>query len=193
MGTLAARVLFVSLAFGPTLLTAAPVAVIPISVKTASGVDASLPFTMFNLEDTLFFRFEVPEASQILSLNSVTVTVRARDDGDARDEVGSFEFVLPGSPNIFLGLFGTGFDPLLNTTSNYSASVPCFCDVLSAIQDNGRFRIRVNREQGDFIVDGVDVEIDANLIPEPSTFGLLTSGAAALALKLRRRRSRLAG
>ena len=186
------------------VLQAAIVDALPVSVQNNVGLDlAFLPSTVNTIQlespyrllagdGRLFFRFEVPAAQQIAYLNSLIVTLHVFDDEDSQGEAGIFEFLLPiGGEDLFIDSFG-GVDGPLSSDPNttYTGPVGCLCDALAAMQDNGRFRIRVSRDFGDFYVSQVDVAIDAEMVPEPTSFALLAFGLIGIAAVSRRRSNR---
>jgi hypothetical protein len=60
--------------------------------------------------------------------------------------------------------------------------------MLDEIQNNNHFRIRVNRDSGDYFVSAVDVKLEGTTVPEPSSVLMLGSGLAVCLVGLRNRR-----
>jgi hypothetical protein len=191
------------------LLQATQIPVSVGSVEAPNGVPAILPILMgpgASGVNRAFIRFDVPDAPSIASLNSFTVSVRVSDDAsdplNNLQESGFFSFVRSGS-GLGAGPLGSFPEPdILNefylkpTDETFTTFIddPFILSIIQAeIQDNNRFAIRVDRCCGDFLLKEVSVEIDANLVPEPSTAALAIGGAVltlAAQLMPRRRRSR---
>ena len=142
------------------------------------------------------FRFTVPDATRIESLNSVGIFVDVFDDGDKQDnETGRILFSLSGEPNLDVAMFdrglnGTTVDTPLTVSGDINPAH--FPSVLGEIQDDGVFFVRLNRTGGDYFVKSATVLLDANLVPEPSAAALLVAAAICLALWLRVKRMQLA-
>jgi hypothetical protein len=187
------------------LLQAAQIPVFVGSVEAPNGAPAILPIVMgpgASGVNRAFIRFDVPDGGLIGSLNSFTVSVRVSDDAsdnpDFPDESGFFSLVRSGSgfgPE-FLGAFPYFNDDLqlllTPTDQTFTALIddPFFLSIIQdEIQDNNRFAIRVDRCCGDFILKEISVELDANLVPEPSTIVMRISGVALLIVsRLKRHR-----
>jgi hypothetical protein len=134
--------------------------------------------------DSVRFRFSVPDAVLIDSLNSVRVSVNVYDDGDGpNNETGDVVFVLSGvgQSNFVVTSFNNG----LNGTTTASplavedfVNLANFSNVLAEIKDDGIFFVRLNRTGGDYFVQSGTVTIDANIVPEPATWLLAALGFA---------------
>lgn len=154
-----------------------------------SGGEQPLPIYVDNNEpnpDSVRFRYSVPDAALIDSLNSVRVSVDVYDDGDnPNNETGNVVFILNGigQPNFEVASFGDGLN---GTTSDNPLTVgdfvnpEDFANVLAEIQEDGIFFIRLNRTGGDYFVQDATVEIDANLVPEPASWILIGLGLGSL-------------
>src|SRR5215475_1184624 len=90
------------LPFLAILVLAVPSFAVPITVNYQGSFlagtvgDQGLPIFINNFDpDHVRFRFRVPDAASILSINSIIVTVPVWDDGDrANNEEGTLKFVL---------------------------------------------------------------------------------------------------
>ncbi len=146
------------------------------------GGEQPLPIYVANQQpnpDSVRFRFSVPDAAHIESLNSVGVFVDVYDDDDNQDnEAGSVVFSLNaiGESNLVVATFEAGLNgSTADTAVVVGDYVPPanFTDVLAEIQNDEIFFIRLNRTGGDYFVKSGTVLIDANLIPEPGSMALL--------------------
>jgi hypothetical protein len=148
-----------------------------------------LPIYVDNNEpapDSVRFRFSVPQAALIHSLNSIRVDVDVYDDSDnANNETGNLVFSLAGigNPNFVVASIDSG----LNGTSAAApftvgdvVSPSNLMDALAEIQDDGIFFVRLNRTGGDYFVSDAAVVIDANLLPEPSILAPASIGLPIL-------------
>ena len=175
---------------------------IPIQVtyETAfvpSGGEPPLPIYVDNNDpspDSVRFRFSVPDAAKIDSLNSVRVSVDVYDDADnPNNETGDVVFILNGigKPNFTVASFASGLN---GTTAGSPLTVgdlvmsADLADVLAEIKEDGVFFVRLNRTGGDFFVQDATVAIDANLVPEPTSWMLIGFGLGALLVVCRARR-----
>jgi hypothetical protein len=152
-----------------------------------NSTQTPLPFLLDGVNDTLFLKFTIPDIAQILTINSFTINVTVYDDGDGGGENGIVQFALPGT-NVPLASFGpslNGFTASSPLTLSDSLSPSEIAEVLPSIQD-GNFRIKVMRGNGDFLVGGGTATIDATLAPEPASF-LGAAGGLLVAALLRRR------
>lgn len=175
---------------------------IPVVYQNAliSGPTVVTPSTTLLSSGTpnIRLKFYVPDYQSIITLNSVNVTVTLFDDADGSGDNGEVMFVLNGAglSNLQLGAFSNlnGYtlgSPYESNTSVQSGDLP---DVLTEIQGDGYFFIRVNRNNpssSDFYVKDATVTIDGELssVPEPATLGAMGAGLAGLAI-LRRRRAK---
>ena len=160
------------------------------------GVDQGLPVYLSQTPNNVRFRFFVPNFASLTAINSINVSFDLYDDNANGFEQGDSVFVLNsiGEPNVVLTSFGglsgyTAASPLSVGASVPNGDIP---NALLEIQNDGVFFIRVNRngnnrEGNDFFVDNVSVALDAQMVPEPGSLGLLTA-ALAVGLFYRRRR-----
>ena len=138
--------------------------------------------------DTLFLKFKIPDISEVLSINSFSVSVSLFDNGDGGGESADIAFAQP-STNIVLA--APAFTTLnhvtaaLPTTFTYDLTPAQIAQILPTITD-GNFRVRIMRDSGSFEVAGGSASIDATLAPEPSSWMLLTGGFFAAAGLFRR-------
>lgn len=176
--------------------------IIPTPFKDAvssGGTPVTLPFLVEQSAPNrnVFLRFSNPLFDQIVSVNSIEVTVRLYDDDDAGSESNNVLFaVRVPDPDVLLGsvlpteLQGTtSGSPFVFSFSLTSAEID---DVFLTLTDNAAFRVRVQRDSGDlFVLDGT-VVIDANLralaVPEPGTMVCFGAGLGWLAWSRRRRK-----
>ena len=164
-----------------------------------SGGEQPLPIYVDNQApspDSVRFRFTVPDATRIESLNSVGIFVDVFDDGDNQDnEAGRVLFSLSGQPNLDVAMFDGGLNGTIvdtpMTVGDYVDPAD-FPSVLAEIQDDGKFFVRLNRTGGDYFVKSATVLLDANLVPEPSAAALFVAAAVCLAIWLRVKPVRLA-
>jgi hypothetical protein len=159
---------------------AAPIQVNFLQAALPGPVDVGLPFLLDSGNETAFLSFSIPDAASIDSINSFSVSVSFFDDGDAETEAGSISYSRAGG-DIALGGFGglngtTSFSPFTSTGS----FIPSTIALLTAELGGGVFRIRVQRESGDFSVlnasAAIDAELTPNLVPEPATLGPAGAG-----------------
>jgi hypothetical protein len=131
----------------------------------------------------------------------VRVSDDASDNPASPEESGFFSLVRSGSGAgpFLLGSFPEFDDEFQLLLQPDDQTFTMFMDdpfelawILGEIQDNNRFAIRVDRCCGDFVLREVGVVLDANLVPEPSTVGLILSGTALIILAhVRKRRWRM--
>ena len=150
---------------------------------------APLPFLMNGTDDTLFLKFRIPDIDRVLAINSFTINVVVYDDGDQGVESARILFALPG-PNLLLNSFSTlngktSSSPLTVTSSLSSVDIN---ELFFSVTD-GNFRIRIQRDGGDFFVAGGSASIDATLAPEPASIAGAAGGLLMLAGLCWRRRS----
>jgi hypothetical protein len=148
-----------------------------------------LPFFMAGgASDTLFFKFKVPGIAQIAHIDSFTIDLTVFDDDDGGGETFEGQFALPSS-NIPLFFFFGNLNHL-TAASPLAVQLPVdpanFDPILQSMQD-GNFRIKLLRDSGDFFVSSLTVSIDATLIPEPGTIGLVAGGLVLAGLVRRRK------
>jgi hypothetical protein len=141
--------------------------------------------------DTLFLKFQIPDVSELTSIDSFTVSVSVYDNDDGGGESADIDFAQPGT-NITLA--SPAFTTLNHITASdpetftYSLTPAEISQVFPTITD-GNFRIRIMRDTGDFEVAGGSATIDGTLAPEPSSLMLLTGGffvAAGLFRRIRK-------
>jgi hypothetical protein len=175
---------------------AAPIQVTFRDALEAGGTPVGLPFLLSNSPRNVFLRFNLPDFQNILSVNSIDVTVRLYDDGDGATESGDILFAVRAPDTDFsIGSVGAPLDgttqgaPLVFTHSLTPAEIGM---ALPTLTDNDAFRIRVNRTSGDFFVLDGSVLIDAELKPVPEPGSLLFVGIGLTGLLwARARRPRL--
>jgi hypothetical protein len=187
------------------LSTAGPAAGVIISTPfqdalSSGGTPVTLPFLVEQSAPNrnVYLRFSNPLFDQIVSVNSIEVTVHLYDDDDGASESNNVLFAVRAldGPDVFLGLVLP--TQLQGTTSgspfvfNHSLTLPEIEDVLPTLTDNAAFRVRVQRDGGDLFVRDGTVVIDANLralaVPEPGTLACLGAGLGWLAWSRRRRK-----
>jgi hypothetical protein len=185
-------ILFVVLTIGS--LQATPLFVENIGPQLPpNSTNVSLPFLLLGgagYPDILFLKFKVPDIANVAAINSLTVYLDLADDNDGGGESWHVDFAQP-STNLSLMVI-----PPVNIRDFTVASplqlvlplCPCEIDQVLPSMLDGNFRIRIQRDSGDFYVVGGSVEIDATMVPEPATDVLIAGGMAILAA-LRRRRS----
>jgi hypothetical protein len=154
--------------------------------------DASNPDYVGSL---LFLKFSIPDIADVISINSFVINVNVFDNGDGGGESAEIDFAQPNQNLVLaqpafttLNHIGAGA-PL---TLSYSLTANEIAQVMPSIED-GNFRIRIQRDTGDYYVAGGSAEIDANLAapaPEPSTAMLGGGALLGFAAWLRRRQKR---
>ncbi len=150
-----------------------------------------LPFLLNGANDSVFLKFKIPNIDQIIAVNSFEIDLTVYDNGDRRQgETGEFQFAQPG-PNVFLAAFG----PDLNGTtadSPVTFQIPlCSCQISQVFPTilDGTFRVRVQRDSGDFFLAGGTAILDVTMAPEPSMlFGTAVGLLAMVGFQLRRAR-----
>lgn len=184
---------------GMTAPAAADILVLtPTGVFTPPNTPTSFPAFITGGDGSVTIQFFVPEFASILSVNALSADVSVYDDAadppNRQDEALIVRFCGFCSADIafFFGdLAGTSAgSPFIVSGSMDPGDllIPFF-----EITDNGFFRIRVRREEGDFFVSGATVTLDVSLaaVPEPSTAWCLALGAIPLLVsRLRKRRAR---
>jgi len=161
----------------------------PATLPALLGGNADSGISNFD-GDLLFLKFKIPDISQVLSINSFTVSVTVYDDEVDAGESAEIDFAQPGT-NIVLA--SPAFTSLNGTTAGsssiltYSLSASEISQVFPTITD-GNFRVRIMRETGDFEVAGGSASIDAVLSPEPDSVWLAAAGICGLALTCSARR-----
>jgi hypothetical protein len=157
------------------------------SFLEATPGDQGLPVFLCECLNNVRFRFFVPDYQQLVTISSINVSVDIWDDLANGFERGTLLFVLngvggpPGLPNLVLNTFG---DNGFVSPETVTGSVPSGQDLMNAfleITGDGVFFIRVNRRGNnafgnDFYVDNPQVQIEGDLVPEPSTVMLLGAG-----------------
>jgi hypothetical protein len=147
----------------------------------------ALPVFMNGSDDLTFLKFGV-DMSEISAINSFEIDVNVFDDGDGGGESADIEFAQP-STNISLG----SFTNLNGTTEGSPLTLSFFltpdqiAQVLPTMAD-GNFRIRIQRNTGDFYLAGGDAILDITPTPEPSTWFMAAGGVLVLGLFMRRRK-----
>jgi MYXO-CTERM domain-containing protein len=137
----------------------------------------------------LFLKFSIPDISQVTAITSFVINLSFYDNDDGGGESAEIDFAQPGANLVLADPAFTSLnhieagDPL---TLTYSLTPAEIAQVMPNLED-GTFRIRIERDTGDYYVAGGSAEIDATLAPEPST-AMLGAGAL-LALTAWRRRS----
>jgi hypothetical protein len=156
---------------------AAPIQVDFLRAALTGPVNVDLPLFLDSSNEAVFLSFSIPDAASIASINSFSVSVSFFDDDDVESEAGSMSYVRAGG-DLALGGFGglngtTSFSPFTLTGS----FVPSTLALLTTEIGGGVFRIRVQRESGDFLVLNASAAIDAELTaPEPPTLGFAGAG-----------------
>jgi hypothetical protein len=162
-----------------------------VGYEDASRTPTTVPFLVSaSPQNRLFASFSVPDAEQIQSLNAVRVFVTARDDGDNRDETAEVFLNVIGDRILLGEIIGPPDTP---TEFAFALDPSFFDEALSRMQSSNRILAQVRRGDGDLVVEGVRLEVDAVLaspVPEPSTLALLACGGATGLLALRRRRGK---
>jgi len=181
------------------LLCAAPAfgtIIVPDFVKAEippNSTQVTLPYVMDKTHDILFLKFNIPNFSQIVSIESFVLNVILYDNADGGGESGDIEFAQP-STNLFLANFFT-----LNHTDASNPALftlplcPCEITQISPSLQDGNFRIRFARDTGDFIVGGAAAIMDVTLAPEPATTASIAGGLLALVAFRTRRRNKPTG
>ena len=151
-----------------------------------------LPFLLNGTDDAVFLKFKIPNIDQIVAVNSFEIDLTVYDNGDRRQgETGEFQFAQPG-PNVFLAAFG----PDLNGTTASSPvtfAIPlCSCQISQVFPTilDGTFRVRVQRDSGDFFLAGGSAFLDVTLAPEPSALFGTAAGLLLIAGLVQRRARR---
>jgi hypothetical protein len=182
------------LLIGSACLSVLSVQATPVSVNLVfaelppNATQVPLPFLLDGINDTLFLKFKIPNIALIETINSFNINVTVYDDGDPGGETGKIQFALPGT-NLTLA----DFAPNLNGTTSSSPvtlsdslSASDIAEVFPSILD-GSFRVRVQRDSGDFFVAGGTAFIDATLVPEPSSLFSMIGGLLVVTACFRRR------
>ncbi len=186
------RILAILIALACHLTVAARATPIAVDFKDAetppNTTQVSLPFLLNNANDTVFLKFKIPDIDMVETINSFDISVSLYDNGDRGGETGTIEFALPNGPNLSLASFSpdlNGFTASSPDTFTFSLTPDQIAEVLPSILD-GNFRIKIQRDSGDFLVGGGTASIDATLAPEPASFSIVIGGLLAVA-GLRRR------
>jgi hypothetical protein len=187
------RVLAILIALLCHLTVSARATPIEVDFKNAetppNSTQVSLPFLLNNANDTVFLKFKIPDIDMVETINSFDISVSLYDNGDRGGETGTIEFALPDGPNLLLTSFSpnlNGFTAISPDTFTFSLTPDEIAEVFPSILD-GNFRIRIQRDSGDFIVGGGTASIDATLAaPEPASLCIVIGGLLAVA-GLRRR------
>jgi hypothetical protein len=156
-----------------------------------NSTNVSLPFLLLGgagNPDILFFKFKVPNIADVVAINSLVVTIDLADDDDGGGESWHIDFAQP-SANLSLMAIGPVNIRPFTTSSPLQLVLPlCACEidqVLPSMAD-GNFRIRIQRDSGDFYVVGASVAIDAT-VPEPATALPLAAGLGLFSVLWRTR------
>jgi hypothetical protein len=170
----------------------------PTGVFTPPNTPSSFPAFLTQGDNSVTVQFFVPNFAAIQSINALSAAVAVYEDAsdplNRPDEAVLVRFcgVCNADIAFFAGdLAGTTIgSPFIVTGSMDPADL--FIPFIE-ITDNGFFRIRVRREEGDFFVNGASVTLDVTFAPtqasEPSTVWCLALGAIPLLVsRLRKRR-----
>jgi hypothetical protein len=166
----------------------------PTGVFAPPNTPTSFPAFLTQGDNSITVQFFVPNFAAIQSINALSAAVPVFDD--ATDRTNPNEAVLVrfcGVCNADIAFFSgdlagtTIASPFIVTGSMDPADL--FIPFIE-ITDNGFFRIRVRRDDGDFFVNGATVTLDVTFAaPEPSTALCLAVGAIPLLVsRLRKRR-----
>ena len=169
----------------------------PTGVFTPPNTPTSFPSFIAGGDGSVTVQFFVPNFAAIQSINALSAAVSVFDDAsDPVNRPGEalvvrFCGVCNADIAFFAGdLAGTSIGSPFVVTGSMDPGdlfIP-----FNEITDNGFFRIRVRREEGDFFVSGATVTLDvtfAAAAPEPSTAWCLALGAIPLLVsRLRKRR-----
>jgi hypothetical protein len=167
----------------------------PTGVFAPPNTPTSFPAFLTQGDNSITVQFFVPNFAAIQSINALSAAVPVFDD--AADPANRLEEAVIvrfcGVCNADIAFFAgdlagtTIASPFIVTGSMDPADlfIP-----FNEITDNGFFRIRVRREDGDFFVNGATVTLDVTFAaPEPSTALCLAIGAIPLLVsRLRKRR-----
>jgi hypothetical protein len=171
---------------------AAQGAIIPTSIfstEDGPGNAVALPYFMNGSQDKLVRRFNVPDGALITSLNSFKITVTLEDDGDKNAFETGGVAVNRGANLIPVFIFDVQLSQSGPTVFDLLVDPLDFAAVIASIQNNNRVPIFIERFAGDYFVNNIQIEIDANLatpIPEPATGFLGASALVALVAFARR-------
>lgn len=186
-------------------VSAQPVSAALISVTfkdaiLAGGATTPLPFLLTNTDRNVYLRFSVPDFDRIIAINSVDVTFRFYDDGDAAPESADVLFaVRQPDPDFILG--SVSASDLTGTTATspfvftHSLTPGEIAAAFGTFTDNAAVRLRGQRTSGDVFVDGGTMVVDAELRPlvvaTPTPGSLVYLGAGLVGLAWARARRRL--
>ncbi|MEP7353524.1 MAG: hypothetical protein ABI824_09870 [Acidobacteriota bacterium] len=177
--------IFATVALGS--LQATPITVVFVGPQLPpTSASVPLPFLLsggVGNPDILFLKFKVPDIANVVAINSFVLTIDLADDNDGGSESWHIDFAQP-STNLSLLVF-----PPVNI-KDYTPGSPlhlvlplCSCEIDQVLPSmlDGNFRIKIQRDTGDFYVVGGSVEIDATLAPEPASAFLVGIGLVILA------------